>query len=115
MASRGVMNIGLAHDEWKEDEDLKEELFNFVRQNMKREEILDFVAQKHPMYAWSLRALCQRRGWIIPKRFRPSGSQRSGADHMGSRLRIFQKRKQKIPHEMKDVKKSDSNPGPHDQ
>ena len=56
----------------------------------------------------------RRRAWIIPKRCRPSGSQRSGADHMGSRLRIFQKRKQKIPHEM-DVKKSDSNPGPHNQ
>ena len=29
------------------------------------------------------------------------------------RLRNFQKSKQKIPHEMKDVKKSDSNLGPH--
>ena len=48
-----------------------------------------------------------------------SGADHLGAngavDHMGSRLRIFQKRKQKIPREMKDVKKSDSNPGPHDQ
>ena len=34
---------------------------------------------------------------------------------INARLRIFQKRKQKMHHEMKDVKKSDSNPGPHDQ
>ena len=33
----------------------------------------------------------------------------------GTRLRNFQKRKQKIPHEMKYVKNSDSNPRPHDQ
>ena len=49
----------IRNEEWKEDGDLKEELFNFVGQNMKREEILDFVAQKYPMYAWSLRALCR--------------------------------------------------------
>ena len=35
-------------------------------------------------------------------------------DHQ-SQTRMFQKRKQKIHHEMKDVKKSDSNQGPHDQ
>ena len=46
--------------------DLKEELFNFVRQNMKREEILDFVAQKCPMYAWSLRAPCRCLHHIDP-------------------------------------------------
>ena len=30
-----------------------------VKQNLKREEMLDFVSIKYPMYAWSFRTLCQ--------------------------------------------------------
>ena len=60
MASCDDYRPKIRNDEWKEDKDLNEELFNFVRQNMKRKEILDFVAQKYPMHAWSLRSLCRR-------------------------------------------------------
>ena len=53
----------------------------------------------------------RRRVWVIRKR-RPRSE--AVTPIINPRLRIFQKRKQKIQHEMR-VKKSDSNPGPHDQ
>ena len=29
-------------------------------QGLKRDEILDFVSKKYPLYSWSLRTLCRR-------------------------------------------------------
>ena len=29
-----------------------------MKQALKRDEVLDFVSKKYPMYAWSLRTLC---------------------------------------------------------
>ncbi len=45
---------------WKDDEDLKNDLESYVKQNLKRTEVLDFVSKKYPMYTWSLRTLCRR-------------------------------------------------------
>ena len=49
MASR-IRNI-----DWKDDLDLKTDL-----QNLRQQEILDFVKLKFPMYAWSIRTLSRR-------------------------------------------------------
>ena len=54
---------------WEDDEELKEDLERYVKQNLKREEILDFVLKKYPMYAWSLRTLCRRLSHIFDIKF----------------------------------------------
>ena len=54
----------MADDTWKLDEDLKKDLKNDVAQNLKRTEVLDVVAKKYPMYAWSLRTLCRRLSYF---------------------------------------------------
>ena len=43
---------------WKEDEDLNQDLEEYVREELKRDEILDFVSKTYPSYAWSLHTLC---------------------------------------------------------
>ena len=46
--------------DWKNDEDLKLDLQDYVRRNFQRLEILDFIKQKYPIYTWSLRSLSRR-------------------------------------------------------
>ena len=53
-ATTGIRNI-----KWQENKDLKHDLEEYVKQNMKRNELLDFVREQYPMYAWSLRTLCR--------------------------------------------------------
>ena len=43
-----------------EDQTLKDDLSQYVRQNWKKSEILDFIESKYPMYAWSGRTLARR-------------------------------------------------------
>ena len=50
----------IRNDNWKDDEELKRDLEKYVKQNLKRKEVLDFVSSKYPMYVWSLRTLCRR-------------------------------------------------------
>ena len=45
---------------WMEDLDFKEELQKYVRQGLKRDEILNFMEQDFGDYAWSLRTLDRR-------------------------------------------------------
>ena len=52
------------NDGWKGDEELKQDLEEYVKQNLKRKEILDFVSTKYPMYAWSFRTLCHRLHYL---------------------------------------------------
>ena len=52
-----MMMSRVRNSNWEDDEELKEDLERYVKQNLKREEILDFVLKKYPMYAWSLRTL----------------------------------------------------------
>ncbi len=39
--------------DWKLDDDLKADLLKYVTQNLKQKEILDFIAESYPQYAWS--------------------------------------------------------------
>ena len=43
-----------------QDQTLKDDLSQYVRQNLKKSEILDFIESKYPMYAWSGRTLARR-------------------------------------------------------
>ena len=45
---------------WQEDEALEEDLQLYVSKNLKREEMLDFLPERYPMYAWSLLTLARR-------------------------------------------------------
>lgn len=47
-------------DTWKEDSELKKDLEKYVQQNLKREELLDFVKRKYTAYCWSVRTLARR-------------------------------------------------------
>ena len=44
----------MASSNWKDDEELKADLEQYVRQNLKRSEILDFVKRNFSEYAWSI-------------------------------------------------------------
>ncbi|XP_078484142.1 uncharacterized protein LOC144744114 isoform X2 [Ciona intestinalis] len=46
--------------DWQNDVVLTGALQNYVRQSIKRLEILDFVKRDFPQYPWSLRTLCRR-------------------------------------------------------
>ena len=48
------------NDDWKGDNQLAQDLGDFVSQNLKRAEILDFVQQKFPQYHWSIATLDRR-------------------------------------------------------
>ena len=50
----------IRNPEWENDEALRSDLQKYVRQNLQRNEILDFVKLDYPMYAWSLRSLGHR-------------------------------------------------------
>ena len=54
------MAARIRNDTWKCDEELKRDLEGYVKQALKKDEVLDFVSKKYPMYAWSLRTLCCR-------------------------------------------------------
>ena len=43
-----------------QDQTLKDDLSQYVRQNWKKSEILDLIESKYPMYTWSGRALARR-------------------------------------------------------
>ena len=55
----------MASSSWKDDEELKADLEKYVRRNLKRSEILDFVKLDFPEYAWSIATLDRRldRAW----------------------------------------------------
>ena len=50
----------IRNTEWQHDDALKQDLEQYVRRNLRRQEILDFVSLDYPMYAWSLRSLGRR-------------------------------------------------------
>ena len=49
-----------SNSEWKEDNQLKNDLRKYVSQNFKRSEILDFVQRDFPEYTWSTATLDRR-------------------------------------------------------
>ena len=50
----------MKNQELENDEALRIDLEKYVRQNLRRFEMLDFVKLQYPMYAWSLRSLARR-------------------------------------------------------
>ena len=48
------------NSDWEDDEQLKSDLQCYVKQNLRRREILDFVRRDFPEYAWSLGTLSRR-------------------------------------------------------
>ncbi|XP_028412603.1 uncharacterized protein LOC114535505 [Dendronephthya gigantea] len=50
----------IRNDSWKEDENLEKTLKQYVKEGLRREEILDFLLRDFPEYAWSLRTLDRR-------------------------------------------------------
>ena len=50
--------------DWKEDNDLKLDLEDYVRRNFKKLEILDFLKEKYAMYNWSYRTLGRRMNYF---------------------------------------------------
>ena len=49
-----------SNSEWKEDNQLENDLRKYVSQNFKRSEILDFVQRDFPEYTWSTATLERR-------------------------------------------------------
>jgi len=47
-----------SRSEWKEDNQLENDLRKYVSQNLKRSEILDFVQRDFSEYSWSTASLC---------------------------------------------------------
>ena len=54
MASR------IRNNSWKDDENLEKTLDQYVKEGLRRHEILDFLSRDFPEYAWSLRTLDRR-------------------------------------------------------
>ena len=54
-----VVNLK-ASSSWTDDEEVKIDLEQYVRQNLKRSEILDFVERDFPEHSWSIATLHRR-------------------------------------------------------
>ena len=50
----------IRNSEWQEDEQLRNDLACYVRQNLRKSKILDFIKTMYPHYAWSIRTLARR-------------------------------------------------------
>ena len=46
--------------DWENDGELKADIQKYVLQNLTRREVLDFLGQDYPQYAWSLPTLSRR-------------------------------------------------------
>ena len=54
-----------SNSEWKEDNQLENDLRKYVSQNFKRSEILDFVQRDFPEYTWSTATLDRRLRHLV--------------------------------------------------
>ena len=50
----------IRNNDWENDEEMRQDLEKYLRQNLRREEILDFMVADYPMYAWSICSLSRR-------------------------------------------------------
>ena len=48
------------NSDWQQDQYLQDDLKKYVLENFTRKEVLDFVSQDYPQYAWSLSSLKRR-------------------------------------------------------
>ena len=56
--------IRIRNDAWETDDTLHHDLRNYVAENLRRAEILDFVKRDYPDYAWSLGTLSRRLAYF---------------------------------------------------
>lgn len=54
----------MQNSEWKDDQNLKADLDKYVRENLKKSEILDFLKRDYPGYCWSSATLSRRLGYF---------------------------------------------------
>ena len=54
----------IRNPEWESDEGLKKDLRKYVLENLKRNEVLDFLKRDYPQYAWSLGTLSRRLNYF---------------------------------------------------
>jgi hypothetical protein len=47
----------LRNVDWKDDQSLKNDLEKYVKEDLRRKEMLDFLKRDYPQYAWSLSSL----------------------------------------------------------
>jgi hypothetical protein len=50
----------IRNSNWENDEEMRQDLEKYVWQNLRRQEILDFMIADYPMYAWSICSLSRR-------------------------------------------------------
>ena len=50
----------MSSDEWKYGLKMRDDLLKYVQQNLRRNEILDFVCRDFPIYKWSISTLARR-------------------------------------------------------
>ena len=50
----------IRNNDWENDEEMRQDLEKYVRQNLRREEILDFMIADYPIYPWSICSLSRR-------------------------------------------------------
>ena len=55
-----MVDMDPIRSEWKEDKKLKEDISQYVKQNLRRMEILDYVSRDFNCYDWSLPTLARR-------------------------------------------------------
>ena len=60
----------IRNSNWENDDNLKSNLERYVVQNLSCGEILDFVCQDFPQYAWSLGSLSKRLAFYNIKHIR---------------------------------------------
>ena len=58
------MALRVRNGNWQEGQNLRDGLIKYVRQNLRRKEILDLVQIKYPMYACSPRTLTRRLQYL---------------------------------------------------
>ena len=44
-------------DNWEDNTEIEHNMNNYVAQNLRRHEVLDFVRRDYPQYSWSLSTL----------------------------------------------------------
>ena len=64
MGGKGKMAARVRNKDWQEDQNLRDDLIKYVRQNLGRKEILGLVQIKNPIYAWSPRTLTRRLQYL---------------------------------------------------
>ena len=58
--SENMAAARIRNDAWKNDLELKEKLLCYIKQGLRRQEVLDFMGRDFDQYAWSMSSLDRR-------------------------------------------------------